>query len=74
MSFAFYNIFLCFDVSGDGDATEQNEPLLSSLDDSSTVSLTQKSSSNNNTSVVNVLTAVEDEHTVPLLIGYEVIN
>lgn len=61
-----------FYVSGDGDATEQNEPLLSSLDDSSTVSLTQESSSNNNTSVVNVITAVEDEHTVPLLIGYEV--
>lgn len=50
--------------------TEQNEPLLSSLDESSTVSLSAEKTINN-PSVVNIVNETDGSN-MPLLIDYEV--
>ena len=55
-----------------GDSTEQNEPLLSSLDDSFTVLGTSESELKENTSKINVNDDL-DESITPLLSEYEVI-
>lgn len=59
-------------MTGDGDSTEQNEPLLSSLDDSFTVLGTSESEMKENTSIINVNDDL-DESIKPLLSEYEVI-
>ncbi|CAO1373432.1 unnamed protein product [Diamesa serratosioi] len=55
---------------GDGDSTEQNEPLLSSLDDSFTVLGTSESEMKENSSIINVNDDL-DESITPLLSEYE---
>ncbi len=59
-----------FLLPGDGDTTEQNEPLLSSLDESSTVSLNPDKTINN-PSVVNIVNETDGSN-LPLLNHYEV--
>ena len=59
-------------MTGDGDNTEQNEPLLSSLDDSFTVLGTSESEMKEKSSIINVNDDL-DESITPLLSEYEVI-